>query len=70
MIPIVAVLYFWFPYSAVRLWVAAGNHNDGIGQYAWRVYAAAIFVVFGFLGVMTVFSAGDFFELFQAPHTG
>jgi hypothetical protein len=68
MIPIVAVLYFWFPYSAVRLWVAAGNQNDGIGQYAWRVYAAGIFLVFGFLGVMTLFSVGDFFEIFQTSH--
>lgn len=70
MLPIIAVLYFWLPFSAVRLWVAAGNHHDGIGQYAWRVYAAVIFAVFGFLGVMTVFSVGDLFELFQSPHDG
>lgn len=69
MIPIAAVLYFWLPYSAIRLWVAAGNHDDGIRQYAWRVYAAGVFAGFGFLGVMTLYSAGDFFELFQAPHT-
>jgi hypothetical protein len=54
---------FALPYSAVRLWVAAGNHNDGIGQYAWRVYAAGIFLVFGFHGVMRLFSVGEFFEL-------
>ncbi|PAV26231.1 hypothetical protein CF392_06875 [Tamilnaduibacter salinus] len=48
MLPIIAVLYFWLPFSAIRLWYAAGNHHEGFGQYAWRAYAA---VVFGFLGI-------------------